>query len=156
MLERRTGPLEVRAEGRVLTGPAIRYGDVSPSHRERFEAGAFDLDGRTRWLDYRHDRERALAWTGGGLTLTDTREALMVEADLPSIPLADRALADVAAGRLTGFSVEFNAVEERRESGIRVVSRAELSGIGLVAAPSYTQSTVEIRARSGRTSLIVA
>ena len=151
MLERRTGPLEVRAEGRVLTGPAIRYGDVSPSHRERFEAGAFDLDGRTRWLDYRHDRERALAWTGSGLTLTDTREALMVEADLPSIPLADRALADVAAGRLTGFSVEFNAVEERRESGIRVVSRAELSGIGLVAAPSYTQSTVEIRARSGRT-----
>lgn len=152
MPERRTGPLELRAEGRALTGPAMRYGDVSPSHRERFEPGAFALDARTRWLDVRHDRDRVIAHTaGGGLELTDTREALMVRAELPEIPAADRALADVAAGRLRGFSIEFNAVEERRESGIRVVSRADLSGIGLVGSPSYTQSAVEIRARSGRT-----
>ena len=152
MSERRTGPLELRAEGRRLIGPAIRYGDVSPSHRERFEPGAFALDGRTRWLDYRHDRTRVLAWTGGGgLELADNRDALTVVAELPDIPLADRALADVAAGTLTGFSIEFNAVAERRESGIRVVSKADLAGVGLVGAPSYQQSTVEIRARSGRT-----
>ena len=32
-----------------------------------------------------------------------------------------------------------------------MITAAELSGIGIVAAPSYEQSTVEIRARSGRT-----
>ena len=128
------------------------YGDVSPSHRERFERGAFALDGRTRWLDVRHNRETVIAWTGGGgLELTDTREALMVRAALPEIPAADRALEDVRTGRLKGFSVEFRATDERRESGIRVVRRAELSGVGLVAAPSYEQSAVEVRARSGRT-----
>ena len=148
--ERRAGPLELRASGRTLTGPAIRYGDVSPTHRERFEAGAFALDGRTRWLNLRHDPEKALAWTGAGLALHDGADALMVRAELPQIPAADRALADVAAGRLTGFSIEFRALAERRESGIRVVERAELDGVGLVGAPSYEQSTVELRGRMGR------
>ena len=150
--ERRAGPPEVRAEGRRLVGPAIRYGDVSPSHRERFEPGAFRLDDTTRWLDYRHDREKALAWTGGGgLTLTNSRTALEVRAELPAIPLADRALEEVRAGKLAGFSIEFHARAERRESGVRVVERAELIGVGLVGSPSYQQSKVEIRGRSGRT-----
>lgn len=152
MTERRYSGVELRAEGRTLVGPAMRYGDISPSHRERFEPGAFALDGKTRWLDVRHDRNRVIAWTeGGGLTLTDTREALMVRAVLPEIPLADVALADVRAGNLAGFSVEFNARDEARENGIRVVRKAELSGVGLVGSPSYQQSTLELRGRSGRT-----
>ncbi len=150
-MERRAGPPELRSEGRVLVGPAMRYGDVSPSHRERFEPGAFALDSRTRWLDVRHDRERVIAWTGAGLVLEDRADALMVRAELPAIPAADKALADVALGRLNGFSVEFNALSERREGGLRVIERADLAGVGLVGAPSYQQSTVEIRARSGRT-----
>ena len=149
--ERRYCGVEVRAEGRRLIGPAIQYGDTSPTHRERFAPGAFSLDNQTRWLDVRHDRERVIAWTnGGGLELIDGPQALEVRATLPEIPLADRALDDIKAGRLTGLSIEFNAREERNENGIRVVTRADLSGIGLVGAPSYEQSQVEIRARSGR------
>ena len=150
-MERRAGPLEVRAEGRTLTGPALRYGDVSPTHRERFEPGAFALDGRTRWLDVEHDAHRVIAFTGAGLTLEDRADALHVRAELPAIPAADRALADVRAGKLRGFSVEFRALRERRDGGLRVVERADLSGVGLVRAPSYQGSTVELRARSGRT-----
>ena len=152
-MERRAGPLEVRAEGRTLTGPALRYGDVSPSHEERFEVRAFSpLDSRTRWLDVAHDAQRVIAFTGGGgLTLEDRADALHVRAELPAIPAADRALADVRAGKLRGFSVEFSALQERRDGGLRVVERADLSGVGLVRAPSYHGSTVELRARSGRT-----
>ena len=40
MFERFSAGLEVRAEGRNLTGTVLRYGDVSPSHRERFEPGS--------------------------------------------------------------------------------------------------------------------
>ena len=150
--ERRYCGVELRAEGRQLIGPAIRYGDTSPTHREQFAPGAFNLDNRTRWLDVRHDTSRVIAWTGGGgLTLSDTRDALMVRAELPQIPAADKALADIAAGRLTGLSIEFKATAEHRENGIRVVTAADLNGIGVVSAPSYQQSTVEIRARSGRT-----
>ena len=156
-MEHRFSGVECRAEGRRLSGPAMRYGEISPSHGERFEPRAFDLDDRTRWLDLRHDPDKVLAWTGGGgLTLTDGTQALEVRADLPEIPAADRALDDVRAGRLNGFSVEFNALAERRENEIRVVERAELVGNGVVAAPSYPGSTAEIRRKlqSGFKSLV--
>ena len=147
-----SSPLEIRAEGRLLTGPAIRYGDVSDSHRERFEPGAFALDGSTRWLNYRHEPDRVLAFTGGGgLELEDSLEALTVSATLPRIPLADHALAEYRAGHLRGFSLEFRAIEETRGDGLRIIQRAELAGIGLVASPSYAASQAELRARSGRT-----
>ena len=138
---------EVRAEGRRLMGPAIRYGDVSPSHRERFEAGAFALsDGRTRWLDVAHDRNAVIAHTdGGGLELRDTREALLVSATLPAIPAAEAALEGVRSGVYRGFSVEFDSLAERREAGLRVIERAALAGVGLVRSPSYQGSVAEIR-----------
>ena len=141
--------VEFRTEGRRLIGPAIQYGEVSPSHRERFEPGAFKLDASTRWLDVNHDRERVIAHTdGGGLELTNSREALEVRATLAAIPAADRALAAVHAGTLRGFSVEFNALRERREGGIRIIEAAELQGIGLVRSPSYAGSIAEVRAGS--------
>ena len=150
MTERFFQELEIRAEGRRLIGPAIRYGEVSPSHREKFEPGAFDLgDGRTRWLDVRHDPERVIAYTGGGgLVLRDTPDALEVFAELPRIPAAESALAEVRERKLKGFSIEFHAEAEHRESGIRVVSKASLVGVGLVANPSYQGSKAEVRAGS--------
>ena len=80
----------------------------------------------------RHDAEKVVAWTGGGgLELTNTRDALTVTATLPNIPLADRALAEVRAGKLRGFSIEFESVRERQDKlGLRVVQQANLSGIG--------------------------
>ena len=151
MIERRYSGTELRAEGRRLVGPAIRYGDISPSHRERFEPGAFDLDNRTRWLDLEHDPTRVLAYSGAGLDLRDGPEALNVDATLPKLPLADFALEGVREGKLRGFSIEFSAKAERREGEIRVVERAELVGVALVGDPSYQGSRVENRRRSGRT-----
>ena len=123
------------------------FGDVSPSHRERFEVGAFDVSGsETRWLDWDHDPSRVLAFTnGGGLELRADASGVHVEADLPMIPLADRALDAVKDRKLTGFSVEFHARAERRESGLRVIEKADLIGVGLVRVPSYSQSVAETR-----------
>ena len=146
--ERAIRPLELRAEGRRLEGIVLKYGDVSPNHRERFLPGAFSLDpGTTRWLDYRHDRTRILAHTeGGGLTLRDSPEALLLEAELPALPLSERALSEIASGALQGLSIEFYATQESRDGEIRVVEKADLAGIGLVASPSYPNSRVETRA----------
>ena len=149
--ERRFAGIELRAEGRRLSGTVLRYGDVSPSHRERFEPGALRLAEAVH-LDLAHDPERAVAWhPGGGLELDNGRDALTMRAELPPLPAADRALAEVRAGRANGLSVEFRALAERRDSGLRVIERAELRGIGIVRAPSYGASRVEARARSGRT-----
>ena len=149
--ERRLSGLEIRAEGRRLSGTVMRFGDVSPSHRERFEPGSIRL-AESVHLDLHHDPERAVAWhPGGGLELDNGRQALAMRADLPPIPAADRALAEIRAGRVDGLSVEFRALSERREGEIRVIEEAVLAGIGIVRSPSYGGSRVEARAKSGRT-----
>ena len=149
--ERRFAGFELRAEGRRLSGTVLRYGDVSPTHKERFAPGSIRL-AEAIHLDLHHDVERAVAWhPGGGLALDNGRQALTMRAELPPIPAADRALAEIRAGRVNGLSVEFQAVQERREGEIRVIEDAVLAGIGIVARPSYGGSRVEARARSGRT-----
>ena len=151
MTERRTAAGELRAEGRRLTGTVLAYGDVSPSHRERFEPGALRMAEAVP-LNLFHDPERAVAWQpGGGLELRQDRRAVTMRAILPPIPAADRALAMVRERQATGLSVEFKAIRERREGGLRVIEDAVLSGVGIVRAPSYGGSRVEARARSGRT-----
>jgi len=149
--ERRTTGTEVRAEGRRLSGTVLTFGEVSPSHREKFARGSIRLAPSVH-LDLYHDRERAVAWApGGGLKLAIGARSVDMTAELPPIPAADRALAEVRSRRTTGLSIEFRALEDRDEHGIRVVTSAELSGVGLVRSPSYLGSRVEARQRSGRT-----
>ena len=149
-LERRAALGEIRVEGRKLTGTVLRYGEVSPTHKERFEPGAFRM-AESVVLDLSHDRERALAWMpDGGLELQDTGDALELIADLPRIPAADRALDEIRTGKTNGLSVHFVPVKERREAGIRVIEEAILRGVGIVARPSYQGSRVEARNRRRR------
>ena len=143
MTERRAG-LEFRIAGRTLNGIALRYGDISPDFRERFEPGAFG-EVRAVPLNLQHDRQMVIT---PDAMLTDSPRDLRVRAELPP---ASAALALVRRGALSGFSIEFYSKAERRESGIRVVEKAELTGLALVDAPAYPASGVEVRARSGRT-----
>ena len=149
-IERRAALGELRVEGRTLTGTVLRYGEVSPSHRERFAPGALRM-AESVHLDLYHDRERVIAWApGGGLELVPGDAAMALRAELPPIPAADRALAEIREGKTTGLSVEFRAVRETREAGIRVIEDAVLNGIGLVRSPSYHGSRVEARSRRRR------
>ena len=150
-VERRTAAVELRVEGRRLSGTVMRYGEVSPSHREKFEPGSLRMAEAVH-LDLDHDPERAVAWhPGGGLAIENGRDSMTMRAELPPIPAADRALVDIRAGKVTGLSVEFRAVRERRDGDLRVIEDAVLAGIGIVRTPSYEQACVEARRRSGRT-----
>ena len=143
MREVRHGP-ELRVAGRTLTGTAIRYGDVSPDFRERFEPGAFGEVGAVD-LNLQHDPGVVLV---RGATLTDGPRELSVTATLPD---GSAALALVRRRALNGFSIEFKAKRERREGGVRVVERASLTGLALVDRGAYPGSKVEVRRRGGRT-----
>ena len=144
-IERISQGLEIRAEGRNLEGYALRWGERSPTHNERFESGALQPVG-DYWLNWAHDPERVIAYRGGGLVLSADDEGVSVRAALPRTRLGDRALDAVRTGRMTGLSVEFVPKAERREADTRVILSAELSGVGLVRNPSYTGSRVEARA----------
>ena len=130
---------EFRVSGRTLTGRALVYGDVSPDFRERFEPGAFG-EVRAMAVNLQHDPTLIVVPEAA---LTDTPAALEVRAELAE---DSAALQLVARRALTGFSIEFNALEERAENGIRVIERAELTGLALVDRGAYPHSTAEVRA----------
>ena len=146
-LERRAALGEIRVEGRTISGVVMRYGEVSPTHKERFAPGSLRMADAVH-LDLFHDPERAVAWhPGGGLELSDRGEALELSAELPPIPAANRALDEIRTGKAAGLSVEFRALKESRVAGVRVIEEAELSGVGIVARPSYEGARVEARSR---------
>ena len=146
-VERRAALGEIRVEGRKLTGTVMKYGEISPSHKERFEPGSLRVADAVH-LDLGHDREVAVAWhPGGGLELSDRGEALELTAELPPIPAADRALDEIRSGKVTGLSVEFRAVKESRVGGVRVIEEGLLMGVGIVSRPSYEGSRIEARSR---------
>ena len=120
----------------------MRYGDLAqlPWGQERIEAGAFVPLGDVI-LNASHDRTTPLARTGGaGLELTDTAERLAFSATLPDTRAADDVLELVRTGVMRGASVEVRVTAERFESGVRVIERARLSGIGVVDTPAYPAS----------------
>ena len=156
-VEYRFAPFEFRAvDGGpgVLDGVAMPYGSiahVAPGLRERFEPGAFgaDVGAGDVLVNWQHDRARPLARTrGGGLVLSDGPEALRAEVTLPNTE-AGRDVAVLAQrGVLSGFSVEFHALRDRVEGGVRVVESARLSGVAIVDRPAYPDAVIAaLRAR---------
>ena len=163
-MSEQSAPLECRVAGRTLTGEAVRYGVLNPraapevrARSERFEPGSIHpVEPVT--LNLQHDRHRELASTADGtLRLHDGPDALRIEADLRD---GSAELELVRRGALRGLSVEFVPIIERREAGVRVLSRAGLPAIGLVDIGSHATTVelrhaaatldVELRARMGR------
>ncbi len=147
---------EVRADeenGRLLSGVAVRYGDIARIPgigREAFEAGAFgNLAEADVVLTSHHERSRPLARTGGGgLVLEDGAGELRVIAELPNTREADDTLTLVRSKVLRGLSVEFGTIRETRRGGVRMIQTARLFRIGVVDTGAYPQSTVEARAEA--------
>ncbi len=153
--ETRETAAEIRADldKRTLAGVVMPYGRVSPSHRERFLPGA--LRAAPRGLVHAaHDRSRPIAGWPGAVELRDGAEGLEATITVDDTPEGLAALEEVRAGRLAGFSVEFNRAVSQSVAGIREVGEAVLVGIGLVAAPSYPGTAVSLRERDRRRRLL--
>ena len=149
-IERRSSAAEIRIEGRMVTGVALRYGAVSVTHREKFAPGALLLADRIVF-DLHHDREKAIGFCpGGGLEMRSEDDAMMLSCEVPPTPAGDRALDEIRTGKATGLSIEFHSVKDHHADGLRVIEEAILSGVGLVRLPSYSDSQVEARARRRR------
>ena len=139
---------ELRVDGNRLSGTCLRYGDTATigGISERFERGAFgDVAALDVVLNRQHSRERPLARSGAGLTLSDSPTSLTMAAELIDTADARDTLALVRAGVLRGLSIEFRSVRERIEAGVRVIESARLTGLGVVDRAAYPESTVQAR-----------
>ena len=135
---------EFRVSGRILTGRALVYGDVAPDFLERFVPGSLAPVPAVA-LNLQHD-SRTVLLDAGEFVLNDTERALEIRAELP---VGSAALELVRRGALSGFSIEFHALRERREALVRVIERAKLTGVALVDRGAYPQSKAEVRRRGG-------
>ena len=142
---------ELRSDGRNLFGIALRYNQLSPSHRERFDSGSLKFAENIS-LNIGHNRMMSVAHKpNGGLELSQNLYEVRMKARLPKIPAADKALQMIQSGEIRGLSIEFLPRKESiDENAVRVIEEATLTGIGLVKHPSY-ETTIEARAKSGRT-----
>ena len=144
--------IELRAdiEKRELSGIGMSYGEVATIgglFREKFLPGSFgDVSSADVILNFLHERSTPLARSnGGGLVLTDSPEALTIRAVLPETRAANDVLELVRAQVLRGLSLEFRATKEKMVSGVREISKAVLTGVGVVDRPAYVNSTIAAR-----------
>ena len=68
-----------------------------------------------------------------------------MRAAIPDTVYGRRARELIDAKIVRGLSAEFVPQDESYESGMRVIKRAELHGIGLVDRPAYPASTIDMR-----------
>lgn len=136
-------PVEFRMTGRTLTGTAIRYSERAQDRAEMFLPGSFISGLATAALNLQHDREHVIAEQPDALAFTNSVRSLALKAQLRPDSAEARL---VARGALKGLSVEFVAIEERQDSGLRVISKTHLAGVGLVDSGSY-RTEVQIRQR---------
>ena len=140
-----SSPVEVRSSGGLLTGQALPYGEAARDRPEMFLPGSFITGMDTASLNLQHDRSIVIAEQPKNLTFTDGLRGLDLRAQLRPDSAAARL---VSRGALRGLSVEFVALEERQDNGLRLISKAHLAGCGLVDRSSF-QTSVELRAFAG-------
>jgi HK97 family phage prohead protease len=169
-LERRGAVLEVRVAGdgtgpRRLVGYAATFNtpaEIGGQFVETIRAGAFarslaaggDILGLVD-----HDPTRLLARTRSGtLRLTEDRQGLAFELDLPATTLGADTLALASRGDLGGMSFAFRAVDEdwqppgmtlsgtKRTRELRAVDLVEISVVS--AWPAYEGTSVAARAQT--------
>ena len=137
MNEHRLAPeFRVDESGRTLTGRVLAYGDVADmgAFRETFAPRAFVELPLTINVNLQHDPDVIVARDA---VLADHPRELRVRASLPE---GSAAVQLVKRRSVDSFSIEFHALKERREAGIRVIERAVLSGLALVDRGAYPQS----------------
>lgn len=149
-LERRNFELRHEIENRVVSGTALKFGDIANIagyFRERFSTGSLSI-GEDPVMNVQHDRGRLLARKGAGLDVVSTVSSVQVRAQLPKTRIAEDALEMIGAGLLRGLSIEFQVREDEwtdDDVPLRTITDAELMGVAVVDKPAYPQSTLDDR-----------
>ena len=137
---------EVEGKPSHLVGVLMPYGERAKDRAEVFEAGSLTWDQGGVVLRRQHSRQHPIL----KFTPVERDGVLTVDAAIPSTAAGADCEAEIRSGLLTGLSVEFRSIRERYIGGLRRIAKAHLSGAGLVDFASYSQATVEARAKAER------
>ena len=139
--------IEVREHEGVnrLVGVLMPYGERAKDRAEVFESGSLSWAEGGIILNRQHQRGSPIL----RFTPVEVEGRLTIDAPIPKTTAGADALAELTGPQplFKGLSIEFRAVRQTIVSGVRRISEAVLTGAGLVDSPSYSQATVEARAK---------
>ena len=142
--------LELRLEGRRISGTVIVYGESSQpgGFTERFLPGSLKYMPKEVMLNVMHNRDIPIGRYPNTMEIIDTEERMEMRATLPKTTDGDNALALIQSGILSGLSIGFESLEEEWDGDIRIVKAAYLDHIAVVDKPAYKNSSVVTRRRN--------
>ena len=144
---------EIRCEIRIaqeadkparLVGTLLPFGVQAQDRAELFERGSLSWAEGGIILNRQHQRGSPIL----RFTPLEVEGRLVVDEPLPDTAAGRDAAAEIRGGLFRGLSVEFRAVRQTIVGGVRRITEGILTGAGLVDSPSYSQATVEARARA--------
>ena len=135
---------EMQSPGR-LVGTLLTYGQQAHDRAEVFAPGSLSWPADGVVLTRQHQRGQPIT-----RVVPEVRgDQVVVDQPLPDTQAGRDAAREIRGGLFRGLSVEFRAVLQDYQGGVRRIRRAVLRGAGLVDSPSYQGSRVEVRSRAG-------
>lgn len=135
--------LTASQDDRIISGVLVPYGEKGQTNLGVFDVprGAFEIpkDPAQMGVNVEHKREAAF---GGGVQITDSPAGIVFAARAAETPEGDKALADVASGKRTHWSVEAAGIVI--EQGRAVAGR--IFGAALVAKPAFPSASILLAA----------
>lgn len=128
----------------TLTGRVLTYGERALDRPEVFMAGALSWPADGVALHREHHGPTIMR------IVPELRgREVWIDAPLPDTTIGRDTAAEIRNKTFRGLSVEFGALREQRNAGVRQITRAVLDGIGLVGESAY-RTHVEVRGRKVR------
>ena len=129
-----------------LTGTIINYEERAQDRAEVFSKDSLTWPSDGVVLNRQHQRGAPIM-----RIIPEVRDsAVLIDVALPDTAAGRDTAAEVRAGLFKGLSVEFRAIKQSYQNGVRRIAEAVLGGVGLVDAGSYAGSTVEVRGKRRR------
>lgn len=136
---------DTRAGPGRLCGRVLTYGARALDRAELFEKGALTWPDDGVILNRQHVRGAPIM-----RVIPEVRGSeLVVDQALPDTQAGRDAASEIRSGLLRGLSVSFEAQKQTFAGGVRRISAAALTAVGLVDLPSY-DAPVEVRSRRRR------
>ena len=133
-----------QSPGRIF-GTLLKYGERASDRPELFEADALTWPDAGIVLNRQHTRTAPVM-----RFKPEVRDgAVVIDAALPDTSAGRDTATEIREGLFRGLSIEFRAIKQRMDGGVRRIAQAVLSAAAIVDSPSYKGSAVEVRHESG-------
>ena len=149
---KRSFRLELREKAKGLIGYAFKFSETADYFglAERFDpALELELNPTGCFLFRDHNPERVLARAGQNLEFETDKTGLLFRAGYLDTGLWKETRELVAKGVLTGVSVGFQSLTERKQDDVLVYQKIRLFEVSIVNWPAYKSS--EVQARENKT-----